>query len=80
MQTIMEGSSIETWVKASLSDSNVIRTHNHLVRKWTLNHLACYLHVICLKHVVSTQPCYLQNNTIKASIFYSTQPALPAHS
>ena len=24
----------------SLSDSNVIRTHNHLVRKWTLNYLA----------------------------------------
>ena len=23
----------------SLSDSNGIRTHNHLVRKWTLNHL-----------------------------------------
>ena len=24
----------------SLIDSNRIRTHNHLVRKWTLNHLA----------------------------------------
>ena len=24
----------------SLSDSNLIRTHNHLVRKHTLNHLA----------------------------------------
>ena len=24
----------------NLSDSNEIRTHNHLVRKWTLNHLA----------------------------------------
>ena len=24
----------------SLSDSNEIRTHNHFVRKWTLNHLA----------------------------------------
>ena len=24
----------------SLSDSNGIQTHNHLVRKWTLNHLA----------------------------------------
>ena len=23
----------------SFSDSNVIRTHNHLVHKWTLNHL-----------------------------------------
>ena len=26
-----------TW---NLSDSNEIRTHNHLVCKWTLNHLA----------------------------------------
>ena len=32
-----------TWSRRhiwSLSDSNEIQTHNHLVRKWTLNHLA----------------------------------------
>ena len=36
----------------SLSDSNEIRTHNHLVRKRTLNHLTML--VKWLSYVVST--------------------------
>ena len=50
----------------SLSDSNRIRTHNHLVRKWILNHLAklakllssfwvliCIVHlIVCYCHVI----------------------------
>ena len=31
--------------RRNLSGSNVIRTHNHLVRKQTLNHLANWLNV-----------------------------------
>ena len=40
----------------SLSDSNVIWTHNHLICKWTLNHLAKLAK--WLSCVVSTYLCF----------------------
>ena len=54
---LLTGSKCHIWV---LSDSNEIRNHNHLVRKWTLNHfvqLAKWLSCVLCTYPVGAFDC-----------------------